>query len=123
MVLQFDLEHFPLIYEGETNHVLRQVDCVQAVVCLEHLRQDKEVLRVETLIAEVQLCDSVHLNAGDWHGSTVDADLLQVVFTDEFSKVLERELVHVSVTEVDQRARWDRVQLLTWQHGVLQELS
>ena len=44
------------------------------------------------------------------------------MLADELGKVLERELVHALVSEVNQLLKLKVVQLLTWQHWVSQQL-
>lgn len=55
--------------------------------------------------------------------TTINADSLSVDLANELGEILETELVHVIVAEVDHSVRIGRVKHLSWQDRMAQELS
>jgi len=52
LILHFDLDHFALFYILEADIILRQVDMSDAMVVLEVLAEDEQVLAVKALVLQ-----------------------------------------------------------------------
>ena len=53
------------------------------------------------MVSQIQLSKVVQFDCKQWHGSTVDRELLNFVLTDELREILERKLIHFLALEVN----------------------
>ena len=123
LVAKLNLEHVPFIYIRVADHVLGQIDSLQAGVILQDLRENKQVLRVEALVAQVELDQLVGLDSSDRHVAAIDTDSFSINLADEFRQVLQAELVHILVAEVHDSVGVGSVEHLTGKNWVAKEFS
>lgn len=102
LILHFDLDLFVLLNVFETEIVLRKVDVRYAFVVLQVLRQDEQVFRMQSNIDEDELSQLIRLYVVQRHVTSIDLQLFDSMFENELGQVLETELYHFLVLEVDQ---------------------
>jgi hypothetical protein len=101
LVLHFVLDDLALFHVLEPKSIFGQVDFHDAGVMLQILTQDEEVLRVQARVDQNELSHRISLDLKQRHQHAVDGELLHLVLEHELGEVLQGELVHTGVLELD----------------------
>jgi len=94
-----------------------------AVVMLQILTQDEQVLTMQTLVLQSEVDELVCLDIMQGHVPSVDGQAFYSVFEHELCQVLQAELVHLRVLEVDQLWNSSLAEVLVRQDRMSNDLS
>lgn len=123
LVLHLDFDLLVLLHVLEAQVVLRKIDVRDAVVVLQILRQDEQILRVQADVHQDQLRQLIRFYVMKWHVPTVDLQLLNSVLEDELGEVLQAELCHFGVLEIDQLGDLSLAKVLIRKNWMSNDLS